>query len=161
MGDNNILISDLIARCSNSIIISVLVYHKTKHSCRCDCMRTKESDDLRFMLLRRFECVHTSPKVYAKMRTLLELSLKNEEFFAMKGKQGQKQEDVVNLLFIFVEVFRIHKNLQRDATNDILSIAGFKDKDSLFAALTSGTPVTTRIRLASQVAEKYINKDNN
>jgi hypothetical protein len=152
MGDDKLFITDLIQECSNGAIVAALTYHRTVHSFRCDCMWTLNCETLKSVLLRRLKCVYTSSDTEDTIYELLELSLQTPHFFETKEKKEPKQEDVVNLLHTFVEVFR----LVNVVINDILSIAGFKDKESLFDALTSGAPISNRIKLAAQVAEKYL-----
>lgn len=144
MGDDKLLMADLIERCNTDTIKAALSYHKAGHIKTCNCMLSGNDEMLKNVLSRRLKCVYTSSDTEDEIYELLKSSLK-------KTKE-EKEEDVVHLLYTFVEVFR----LMTVVTNDILSIAGCKDKNALFDALTSGAPPTHRIKLAAQVAEKFL-----
>ena len=150
MGDDKLLMADLIELCSRETIVSALLHHKNEHSKTCHCMCSGNDEMLKNVLSRRLKCVYTSSDTEDEIYELLKSSLKKTKSIPIQKEE--KEEDVVHLLYTFVEVFR----LMTVVTNDILSIAGCKDKNALFDVLTSGTPPTHRIKLAAQVAEKFL-----
>lgn len=150
MGDDKLLMAELIELCSRETIVSALLHHKNEHSKTCHCMCSGNDETLKRVLYRRIICPNTCKDVANEIRGLLESSLKKTKSIPIQ--EEEKKEDVVHLLYTFVEVFR----LMTVVTNDILSIAGCKDKNALFDALTSSAPPTHRIKLAAQVAEKFL-----